>query len=72
MNPYGDIFPCSLQTVMGNVLEEPLQSIWNSERYITFRRSLRSQGRFAQCARCCALSRRDWAARLLPRLAWLL
>jgi radical SAM protein with 4Fe4S-binding SPASM domain len=72
MNPYGDIFPCSLQTVMGNVLEEPLQNIWNSERYTAFRRSLRKHGRFAQCARCCALSRDDWVARLLPRFSWLL
>ncbi len=70
MNPYGDIYPCSLQTLMGNVLEEPLQKIWNSERYRAFRRSLRKQGLFAQCARCCALSRHNWVARLLPRFSW--
>jgi Fe-coproporphyrin III synthase len=71
MNPYGDIYPCSLQTIVGNVMEEPLHEIWNSERYLDFRRSLRKQGLFAQCARCCTLSRDDWVARLLPRFPWL-
>ena len=71
MNPYGDIYPCSLQSIMGNVLEEPLNNIWNSERYMAFRRMLRKQGLFAQCARCCALSQHDWVARLLPRFSWL-
>jgi Fe-coproporphyrin III synthase len=70
MNPYGDIYPCSLQTLMGNVLEESLQKIWNSEHYTAFRRLLQKQGLFAQCARCCALSRHNWVARLLPRFSW--
>ena len=62
MNPYGDIYPCSLQTIMGNVLEEPLKIICNSERDMAFPRMLRKQGLFAQCARCCALSQHDWLA----------
>jgi hypothetical protein len=50
------------------VLREPLDNIWNSERYRAFRRMLRMHGLFAQCARCCVLSRHNWVARLLPRL----
>jgi radical SAM protein with 4Fe4S-binding SPASM domain len=72
MNAYGDIFPCSLQTFMGNVLQKSLQDIWNSPRYTAFRRSLRSHGLFKRCARCCAISRDDWIGYLLPRFPRLL
>ena len=70
MNPYGDIYNCSLQTFMGNVLEQPLASIWNSERYVSFRQTLRTEGVFPQCARCCALNPDDLVLRSLPRFQW--
>jgi radical SAM protein with 4Fe4S-binding SPASM domain len=70
MNPYGDIYNCSLQTLMGNVLEQPMESIWNSERYVSFRKTLRQHGIFPQCARCCALNADDVVLRVLPRFRW--
>jgi MoaA/NifB/PqqE/SkfB family radical SAM enzyme len=70
MNPYGDIYNCSLQIKMGNVREQSMGSIWNSPEYIAFRQSLRKQGVFSGCARCCALNPDDVIGRLLPRFSW--
>lgn len=70
MNPYGDVYNCSLQTLMGNVTDQPLESIWNSPQYVAFRRAIRQRGRFDSCARCCALNPFDVLCRVLPRFAW--
>jgi radical SAM protein with 4Fe4S-binding SPASM domain len=69
MNPYGDIYNCSLQNLMGNVREQPLDVIWNGPRYTAFRQDLRTCGLYPQCQRCCALNPHDLLGRLLPRFS---
>jgi len=55
VNADGTVFPCQYyEEPMGNVREEPLGRIWNSERYVEFRRALR-KGLLPGCARCCKL-----------------
>ena len=70
MNPYGDIYNCSLLNLMGNVREQPLKAIWNSSHYVAFRLSLRQHGLFPQCQRCCSLNPHDVIGRCLPRFSW--
>lgn len=56
--PNGDAAPCRdyPDYVLGNVLETPIEEIWNGERYVTFRKTLKEHGgTFPICARCCGL-----------------
>jgi len=56
--PNGDVAPCRdyPDFVTGNILDTPLQDIWNGERYAMFRKALTGNGgTFPICARCCGL-----------------
>jgi radical SAM protein with 4Fe4S-binding SPASM domain len=66
INPYGDVYPCSLQVPMGSVRESSIADIWNGARYVAFRSVLKRRRLFPSCAKCCALSFRAWQS--LPRL----
>ena len=53
--PNGDVVPCeSFGFVMGNITKQKFMEIWNSKKYIKFRRNLR-KGLYPGCARCCKL-----------------
>jgi len=53
--PNGDVAPCeSIKMIMGNINEEPFMKIWNSKKYIKFRKVLK-KGLLPACARCCKL-----------------
>lgn len=67
MNPYGDIYPCSIAVPMGNIRNESLSAIWSGEPYRIFRRQLRRLGLFPKCAKCCVLNKDDLICRWLPR-----
>ena len=55
INADGTVFPCQYHGwPMGNIREQPLVEIWNSDRYRHFRRTLR-KGLLPGCARCCKL-----------------
>lgn len=60
VNPYGDVYPCPIQTLMGNVCKTSLAEIWNGEKYVEFRQRLKQVGIFAKCTKCCALNHRLW------------
>jgi radical SAM protein with 4Fe4S-binding SPASM domain len=60
VNPYGIVYPCSMNIVMGNVREKTLEEIWNDEPYARFRRALRTHRLFPKCAKCCALNNKMW------------
>ena len=50
--PNGDVVPCeAFKYSVGNINEKPFLDIWNSEKFIKFRRSLK-KGLFPGCARC--------------------
>jgi MoaA/NifB/PqqE/SkfB family radical SAM enzyme len=66
INPYGDVYSCSIDAAFGNIRQAPLSTLWNGEAYRTFRRSLKEHGIFPKCTKCCALSDRLWDK--LPQL----
>lgn len=55
LHPNGDVSPCPdyPDYVVGNVKEDSLSQIWNSERFLQFRRKLAERGRFPVCTSCC-------------------
>ncbi|MFN2141946.1 MAG: radical SAM protein [Candidatus Promineifilaceae bacterium] len=52
--PNGDVRLCR-ESVAGNVQNQPLNKIWNNDRYLKFRRVLAKRGTFPICNRCCHL-----------------
>jgi radical SAM protein with 4Fe4S-binding SPASM domain len=64
INPYGDVYSCSIDVDFGNVREKPFSAIWNGDAYRTFRRTLKERQLFPKCAKCCALNNQFW--RYLP------
>jgi len=56
--PNGDVAPCRdyPDYITGNIMDTPLENIWNGVPYVTFRKALlKNGGRFPICARCCGL-----------------
>jgi Fe-coproporphyrin III synthase len=54
VSPYGDVYPC-LNYRIGNLREQPLKALWNSERYIGFRQTLATKSIFQACIGCCKM-----------------
>ncbi len=54
ITPQGNVYPC-LSYKIGNVRKTPISEVWNSERFIEFRRRLKEQGMFNACQACCQL-----------------
>jgi len=67
LNPYitynGDVLPCCYipqmsnarlepENVMGNIFREPLQKIWNNEKYQEFRRKIKTSNAPKACLGC--------------------
>jgi len=57
IRPNGDVTFCPdfPDYIIGNVLEEPFEKIWNGEKARKFRRFLIERGLFPVCSRCCGL-----------------
>jgi radical SAM protein with 4Fe4S-binding SPASM domain len=56
--PNGDVATCRdyPDYIAGNILDAPMEAIWNGDRYVTFRKALSENGgTFPICARCCGL-----------------
>ncbi len=70
VNPYGDVYPCSVMADLGNVRQGGIESIWNGPRYVQFRNKLRKAGLFPKCTKCTMLDRDNIVAHVLPRLAF--
>jgi len=53
----GDLSPCRdyHDYVVGNIKNNTITELWNSERYQAFRRSLATEGLMPVCSRCCGL-----------------
>jgi MoaA/NifB/PqqE/SkfB family radical SAM enzyme len=64
INPYGEVYPCSINIEMGNLREMGLAEIWNGEKYIWFRKKLKGEKLFPKCVKCCKLDNKLW--RYLP------
>jgi len=55
--PNGDVATCRdfPDVVAGNIQQESILEIFNNEKYRRFRKSLKEEGLFPICARCCGL-----------------
>lgn len=53
----GDISPCRdyHDYVVGNIKEQTITEIWNSDRFRQFRKSISQDGLMPVCSRCCGL-----------------
>ena len=50
-----DVYPCGFMFFkVGNLLEDPMEAIWNGERMVRFRNEV-ARGLFPACTRCCKL-----------------
>ncbi len=60
ISPYGEVFPCinlsMIGCVLGNIKEKSLKDIWNSQRYINFRKKLKKNKLFPLCSKCCHIN----------------
>jgi radical SAM protein with 4Fe4S-binding SPASM domain len=57
INSNGDMSPCRdyHDFVVGNVKENTITELWNSEPYRKFRKSISEKGLMPVCTRCCGL-----------------
>jgi radical SAM protein with 4Fe4S-binding SPASM domain len=54
VSPYGDVFPC-LNCSIGNIRKNDLSELWDNDRYVQFRRQLKTKGIFQMCIGCCKM-----------------
>lgn len=54
IHPSGGMIPC-LGVLMGNIVEEKADRIWNGKKFRKFRKMLYSERLFPACFRCCKL-----------------
>ena len=52
--PNGDVYPCmgNFYYKMGNILTEDFSKIWNNDKFVNFRLTLK-KGLLSVCSRCC-------------------
>ncbi len=60
INPYGDVYPCSIDFKVGNIRRHSFSQLWNGENYIRFRNTLKDNGLFPKCLKCCILTSKLW------------
>ena len=55
--PNGDVATCRdfSDYITGNIARDSILQLWNNERYKLFRTTLRDEGLFPICSRCCGL-----------------
>jgi radical SAM protein with 4Fe4S-binding SPASM domain len=60
INPYGDVYPCSIDLKIGSIRKLPFSQLWNNQRYIHFRTILKQKGLLPKCLKCCSLTTKLW------------
>ncbi|HHL40103.1 MAG TPA: radical SAM protein [Deltaproteobacteria bacterium] len=68
VDPYGNVYPCSLSISMGNLRESGIQDIVNGEKFVDFRRKLKKNGLLPFCKKCCVLYSHNSYWNYLPRI----
>lgn len=68
IDPRGIVYPCSMNTEMGNLMETSFAEIWNGPRYVHFRQALKKVRIFPKCRKCCELSKWHAFRSYLPSL----
>jgi len=67
IDPYGNVYCCSISLVMGNLRKNKFMEIWQNKKYNDFRSSLKSAGIFPRCTKCCVLTRKMKLFDFLPK-----
>ena len=67
LDPFGNIYPCSIDIPMGNIRKESLKEIWQGNKYRSFRKNLKKHKLLPACAKCCKLNNKFWSS--LPCLS---
>jgi MoaA/NifB/PqqE/SkfB family radical SAM enzyme len=55
INPFGEITYCIMEHTSGCLLNSSFKEVWNNKNMRTFRKTLRSEKLFPNCARCCKI-----------------
>lgn len=55
INPYGDMVYCIMEPKVGSLLNSSFKEIWNNDNMKNFRRILKKEKLFPNCARCCKI-----------------
>ena len=65
IDPYGNVYACSISSKLGNVREKKFSDIWNDKPYQEFRKMLQKKSLLPMCSTCCGLAKPEW--NILPR-----
>jgi len=68
VDPYGNVYPCSLSISMGNLRERGIKEIINGDNAVNFRKNLKEKRLFPFCKKCCVLYSHNAFWNLLPKL----
>jgi radical SAM protein with 4Fe4S-binding SPASM domain len=68
IDPYGNVYPCSLSICMGNVREQPMPEIVNGEKFMDFRKKLKANKLMPFCSKCCVLYSHNKFWDFLPKI----
>lgn len=55
INPRGELSYCIMEPTAGSLLNNPFMDIWNNDEMQHFRRTLKKEKLFPNCARCCKI-----------------
>ncbi len=55
INPYGEMVYCIMEPTAGSLLNSPFKEVWNNKDMKHFRKVLKNEKLFPNCARCCKI-----------------
>lgn len=55
INPYGEMVYCIMEPTAGSLLNSTFKEVWNNKDMRHFRRTLKNEKLFPNCARCCKI-----------------
>lgn len=68
IDPYGNVYPCSLSISMGNIRESNMRDIINGDKFVSFRKRLKENRLFPFCNKCCVLYSHNSFWNCLPKI----
>lgn len=68
IDPYGNVYPCSVSIVMGNLRKNSIKEIINNKKYVNYRNILKEKKLLPFCNKCCLLYSHNIFWNYLPRI----
>lgn len=68
IDPYGNVYPCSISISLGNIRETSIGDIVNGEKFVTFRKKLKENSLFPFCKKCCTLYSHNSFWNYIPKI----